>query len=129
MATAKISAAEFDEFWQCYPRKIAKLAAQKAYEKARRSGVSQQELIAGVERYIRHKPAYADWAFPASWLNKGRWADEWDAKREAREDAFTGIEQHNARQLRRAWGRCLHDPQCESYSACLGAIIRSMRAS
>lgn len=71
--------AEFDEFWAAYPRRVSKIAAKKAYDKARRSGVTQRELLDGVALYRQHKPAYADWAFPASWLNAGRWADEWGA--------------------------------------------------
>jgi hypothetical protein len=32
-----------------------------------------------------------------------------------------------ARQVRHAWGRCQHDPGCESYTACLELIVRSRR--
>lgn len=32
----------------------------------------------GVRRYLTSKPAYADWAHPETWLNKGRWMDEPD---------------------------------------------------
>jgi hypothetical protein len=71
--------ADFDEFWKAYPRRIGKLAAKKAYDRARRGGVTQAELLDGVALYRQHKPGYADWAHPASWLNAGRWADEWGA--------------------------------------------------
>lgn len=69
---------EFTEFWQHYPRHVAKLAALKAYTKARKLA-SAEDILAGVERYKRIKPSYADYAFPASWLNAGRWLDEEDA--------------------------------------------------
>ncbi len=69
----------FDEFWQKYPRRIGKLAARKAFIAAiKNHGATLDQLLDGVERYVRHKPGYADWAYPASWLNAGRWADEYD---------------------------------------------------
>lgn len=70
--------AEFEGWWQAFPRKVGKLAARKAYAKARGQATSG-ELLGGVERYVRHKPAYADFCHPASWLNAGRWMDEYDA--------------------------------------------------
>ena len=71
--------AEFTEFWTAFPRKIGKIAAKKAYDKARRSGATQRELLDGVALYVQHKPAYADYCHPATWLNSGRWQDEWGA--------------------------------------------------
>lgn len=70
--------AEFTEFWKVYPAKVAKLAAMKAYEKARKLATAQ-ELIEGVARYRQHKPAWQAYAHPASWLNAGRWLDDYDA--------------------------------------------------
>lgn len=72
---------DFEDFWRAYPRKVGKFAARKAYEKARRSGqATQAELLAGVQRYITHKPAYADWCHASTWLNGGRWMDDYDSK-------------------------------------------------
>ena len=68
---------EFDAFWAVYPRRVAKLAAEKAFKKAR-TQATFAELVDGVQRYIKGKPSYADYAFPASWLNAGRWLDEYD---------------------------------------------------
>lgn len=69
---------DFTEFWAHYPRKVGKLAAQQQYEKARKRGVTQQQLLDGIARYLRYKPAYADWAHPKTWLNQGRWEDDYD---------------------------------------------------
>lgn len=71
-------AADFETFWAKYPRRVAKLAALKAYQQARRTA-SQDDILAGVDAYIRHKPAYAEWAHASSWLRAGRWMDEWEA--------------------------------------------------
>lgn len=65
----------FDEFWARYPRHVGKLAAQKAYVKALKLATAT-EILAGIERYKQAKPSYADYCFPATFLNQGRWMDE-----------------------------------------------------
>ncbi len=92
-------AADFDTFWAAYPRRTARFAAEKAFRKAR-TLATMDELLAGIENYIRHKPEYADWAHASSWLNAGRWMDEYDVrldrpKAEGRRD-------------------CQHQPKCPS---------------
>lgn len=67
----------FMEFWQAYPNRKAKLDAMKAYGQARKSA-SAADILAGVLRYVRGKPEYADWKLPAGWLRGGRWMDEYD---------------------------------------------------
>jgi hypothetical protein len=76
--------AEFNEWWDSYPRKVGKLAAMKAYEKARRMATAK-ELREGVGRYIQHKPNYADYAHPTTWLTQGRWMDSYEAPAKARQ--------------------------------------------
>lgn len=68
--------AAFEEFWRVFPRKVGKLAARKEYDKVRRGGIGQEELLDGVAQYIRTKPSYADWCHPRTWLSQGRWLDE-----------------------------------------------------
>jgi len=70
-------AEEFEAFWAVYPRHIAKLAAQKAFMKARKAATFA-DLVDGVRRYIQGKPSYADWAHASTWLNAGRWLDEYE---------------------------------------------------
>jgi hypothetical protein len=67
----------FDTFWQCYPRRVAKLAAKKAYDKALKSA-THEEIMAGVERYAYHTRTteHQFIKHPASWLNAGCWEDE-----------------------------------------------------
>ncbi len=72
---------EFDTFWQAYPRKIGKLAAMKAYRKAL-TLAKPEEILAGVKLYIENKPDYADWCHPTTWLNAGRWMDEYESTRQ-----------------------------------------------
>lgn len=65
----------FDEFWSVYPRKVAKLAAQKAYAKALKV-VSPDQLIEGARRYALEKVGDAYVKHPSTWLNGGCWDDE-----------------------------------------------------
>lgn len=67
----------FDQFWACFPRRVAKIAAKKAYDKALKQ-TTHQEIMAGVERYAFHtrNTEHQYIKHPASWLNAGCWEDE-----------------------------------------------------
>lgn len=68
----------FDAWWAKYPRRVGKLAAMKAYGKALTMATHEQ-LMAGVELYRDHLPDEAQYiAHPATWLNQGRWLDEYE---------------------------------------------------
>lgn len=67
---------EFLAFWKKYPRKIGRLAAAKAYDKARRIA-SHDEIMDGVMRYpFSFDPSKQPHA--TTWLNGGRWMVEAD---------------------------------------------------
>lgn len=66
----------FDEFWEIYPRREAKAAARKAWEKAVRRA-NPEEILSGARRYRddpNREPRFT--AHPASWLNADRWLDD-----------------------------------------------------
>lgn len=77
---------EFLDFYLQYPKKVGRLAAQKAFDKAaKRFGV--EVILAGVARFsadpnlpeLQYIPA------PAVWLNQGRWDDApYPAKKQTR---------------------------------------------
>lgn len=67
----------FDEFWARYPRKVARKAARKAWNGAIKVA-SVEKIMAGLEQYMAHKPAWKDWMHPATFLNGERWDDEYD---------------------------------------------------
>lgn len=67
----------FDLFWHNFPRKVGKLAAIRSWGKAIKLA-KPEEILSAVERYKKGKPAYADWCHPATWLNQGRWMDEYE---------------------------------------------------
>lgn len=69
---------EFEQFWAEYPRKIGKKAAQKAFQNAQdrpriddllealRKAKRSQQWLKDNGQFIPH---------PATWLNRGQWAD------------------------------------------------------
>jgi hypothetical protein len=67
----------FTDFWQAYPRKVAKAAAEKAYRKAVSHGVSHATLMEGVARLRISVMGKEESFIPhaASWLNGRRWED------------------------------------------------------
>ena len=66
----------FAEWYEAYPHKVGKAAAEKAFEKIVRAGnVTQAELMDGLANYKRSKPANREWCNPATWLNQARWLD------------------------------------------------------
>jgi hypothetical protein len=68
----------FAQFWEKFPRKVAKLAALREYEKARRLD-SAENIMAGLERYLTHLPDERRYIPHArTWLFQGRWMDEDD---------------------------------------------------
>ena len=68
----------FEEFWNAYPRKIAKKEAWKKFAKAVKDGVDPNTIIAGAKTYaasvVGKEQKYV--AHPTTWLNQGRWEDE-----------------------------------------------------
>ena len=68
--------AQFETWWQVYPRREAKAAARKAYAKAVRD-TDPDRILVGTGRYRddpNRDPAFTP--HPATWLNAGRWDDE-----------------------------------------------------
>lgn len=81
----------FDVWYQRYPHKVGRAAAEKAFLKAIQK-TSVEVLRLGVERYIRDKPPDRSWCNPATWLNQERWLDEpEEIKHESTTGNNTGI--------------------------------------
>jgi hypothetical protein len=78
--------ADFEEFYQAYPKRKSKADALKAYLGARKKGASQALLLTGAMRAAAEyqldaqrrgaKTAYDFLKYPATWLNKECWNDE-----------------------------------------------------
>jgi hypothetical protein len=101
---------DFDVWWLRYPRKVGKFAAAVAYRKAR-TQATPAELLAGLDRYLRDKPAFADWCHPVTWLRQGRWLDEIGPVAGVQADARG------------------HVPPCASWAACTQRVCDEARAA
>jgi len=71
---------EFAEWYADYPRKRSRKQAEKAFAKARKDGVTVQELTDGLAKAKRSWQLEGRDStkipYPASWLNAEGWADE-----------------------------------------------------
>ena len=74
---------EFETLWKLYPRKIGKPKALKAYQKARKNGVSFEDVKQGIENYnaeITAKKTGAEYIkHGATWFYNECWNDEYEA--------------------------------------------------
>lgn len=72
--------ADFDLFWECYPKKRAKLDALKAWKQTSEIRPDIEKIIAAIdtqEQWVDWQRDGGQWIpLPASWLRGGRWDDE-----------------------------------------------------
>lgn len=72
--------ADFDTFWDAYPRKIGKDAAKKAWAKKH---PPLGDVLSALERQCQSEQWTRDGGqfipHPTTWLNQGRWQDEGDS--------------------------------------------------
>ena len=71
---------QWERFWKAYPRKKDKGAAEKAWNRAIRSGIEAKTIIDGLLFYVLDcrvkEPQFIK--YPATWLNARGWQDEAD---------------------------------------------------
>ncbi|MFG1461764.1 hypothetical protein V5F77_02610 [Xanthobacter sp. DSM 24535] len=74
-----VAVAEFDRFWAAYPRKIGKDAALRTFGAVmkRNPTLTVETMVQALDAYQRFKPPDLDFCHPATWLNQGRWNDDW----------------------------------------------------
>ena len=74
-----VCSANFESFWNCYPRKVAKHAAIKAF-KAAISKIDIESMLKALATQKQSQQWQKDGGrfipHPATWLNRGQWADE-----------------------------------------------------
>lgn len=73
----------FADFWAAYPRRVAKRAALKSWERELRAGTAADDIMGGLRRLLpslmAREPQFIP--HPATWLNQGRWEDETPVER------------------------------------------------
>jgi len=67
----------FNTFWEAYPKRVAKIAAVKAFKKLKMTDGLLQEILKNIE-YMKRTRGWKDGFLPnpASYLNGERWKDE-----------------------------------------------------
>ncbi len=66
----------FCRFWRAYPRRVGKIAAERAWANATKIA-SANAIIAAAEAFAPTGEAQGKFCpHPATWLNQGRWEDE-----------------------------------------------------
>jgi hypothetical protein len=68
---------QFEAFWKSYPRRVAKGAARKAFDKAIKK-TTLENMLKAITEYVAKKPEKIDFKHPATWLNGECWDDEWE---------------------------------------------------
>ncbi|RVH87759.1 hypothetical protein CN204_04300 [Sinorhizobium meliloti] len=68
---------QFEAFWRGYPRRVAKGAARKAFDKAIKK-TTLESMLKAITEYVAKKPEKIDFKHPATWLNGECWDDEWE---------------------------------------------------
>lgn len=98
----------FADFWKLYPRKVGKLAAERAFKRLQSKMPPAAAVRAAVERYVATKRDDIDYCHPTTWLNQGRWSDGEDtepsAQREGGAFALTDAAPEWAKRLSAAIG-------------------------
>ena len=79
--TDKNIGSEFEALWKIYPRKFGKQKALKAYQKARKNGVTYEQVKSGIEAYNRQitaKKTELEYVKHGStWFNGECWNDDY----------------------------------------------------
>lgn len=71
---AEVVDPHFEDFWQAYPRKVAKTEARRAWDKA--MGITTPEAIGAALRAAKWSDDPRFIPHPSTWLNQGRWDDQ-----------------------------------------------------
>jgi hypothetical protein len=63
----------FGRFWERFPNKVARPAAERAF-----AGHEDEieAILTGIDRYVANKPPDREWMAPAKFLEERRWEDE-----------------------------------------------------
>ena len=72
----------FENFWKIYPKKVGKGAAKKSFEKINPPQELFEKMLTAIDRWKKSQAWKKDGGqyipYPATWLNQGRWDDEFE---------------------------------------------------
>ena len=75
---SKDLSSEFEQFWNKYPRRVAKVAARNVFLSVmlKANAPSLDTLLTAVDKYAKTEIDKKYIAHPATWLRQGRWEDD-----------------------------------------------------
>ena len=86
----RFSESEFLAFYDAYPKHANKKATLAKYKTVRKSGTTQEQLLAGAKRFAAYHQAEKTpvnfICAPDVWLNKGKWEDKYGSNWESEGD-------------------------------------------
>ena len=102
VALSAVEKDRFEEFWRLYPKKKAKLDCMRAWKSLNPDEQLFEEIMTGLKRAISSK----EWKeqdgkfipYPATWLRKGQWLDEYE-EAEEEVDRWKVWEERSKREL------------------------------
>lgn len=69
--------ASFEDFWEAFPRKRAKLDAMRAWAKLKPTEDTVAQMLTAIDEQRRCKQWRDGYIpYPATWLRRGGWMDE-----------------------------------------------------
>ena len=86
---------EFESLWKRYPRKMGKESAYKSYVKARQNGATYDEVINGLENYLKEievkktKTQYIKHG--STWFSQHCWQDEYVTVEESKPNGYDDV--------------------------------------
>lgn len=96
---------EFETLWKMYPRKLGKPKALKSYTKARKNGVTFEQVKEGIENYLEQiKAKNTETEFikhGSTWFGNECWNDEYDTTNKG--DVTNGTDNANSSDEPPAW--------------------------
>jgi len=119
---------EFEEFWNFYPRKVDKLAAQTAFQKTIKT-TDWSEILDGVKRLANdpNLPEKQFIPYPATWLNSGGWNNEPYPERKRTQEELDAIRREKYEKDREAQLRATAEIMAESERSKLTASTQVPR--
>lgn len=86
---------EFESLWKHYPRKMGKESAYKSYLKARQTGTTYDEVINGLENYLKEieikKTATQYIKHGSTWFSQHCWQDEYVTVEESKPNGYDDV--------------------------------------
>ena len=86
---------EFESLWKHYPRKMGKESAYKSYAKARQNGTTYDEVINGLENYLKEieikKTATQYIKHGSTWFSQHCWQDEYVTAEESKPNGYDDV--------------------------------------